>query len=133
MKPTATRPPRSRPKRDEQFFVGDPEWIGILEHPDQPHSANNKFLGRYAYLVVPSGKALDVNYIHNDAALSRRSSGNFAYSRDMGVGSWEINLAAFLADLNTNQWDPPAPCISICRCGRRGYANGAPLKTPMRC
>ena len=29
------------------------------------------------------------------------------YFRNEGVGSWEINLAAFLADLNTNQWDSP--------------------------
>ncbi len=28
------------------------------------------------------------------------------FYRNQGVGSWEINLAAFLADLNTNQWDP---------------------------
>ena len=27
-----------------------------------------------------------------------------AFLRNQGVGSWEINLAAFLADLNTNQW-----------------------------
>jgi hypothetical protein len=26
------------------------------------------------------------------------------YFRNQGVGSWEINLAAFLADLNTNEW-----------------------------
>ena len=30
---------------------------------------------------------------------------NDGYFRNQGVGSWEINLAAFLADLNTNQWD----------------------------
>ena len=24
--------------------------------------------------------------------------------RNQGIGSWEINLAAFLADLNTNRW-----------------------------
>ena len=26
------------------------------------------------------------------------------FFRNQGVGSWEINLAAFLADLNTNKW-----------------------------
>ena len=27
------------------------------------------------------------------------------FFRNQGVGSWEINLAAFLADLNTNEWN----------------------------
>ena len=27
------------------------------------------------------------------------------FIRNEGVGSWEINLAAFLTDLNTNEWD----------------------------
>ena len=40
-------------------FVGDPEWIGVLEHPDQPHSGSNLFLARYAYLVVPASKTLE--------------------------------------------------------------------------
>jgi hypothetical protein len=87
-------------------FVGDPEWIGVLEYPDQPHSASNKFLARYAFLVVPAGKALDVNYLHNAAALNTGIP--FAYRRNMGVGTWEINLAALLADLNTNYWLPYA-------------------------
>ena len=29
---------------------------------------------------------------------------NDGFFRNQGVGSWEINLAAFLADLNTNEW-----------------------------
>ena len=29
--------------------------------------------------------------------------------RNQGVGTWELNLAAFLADLNTNQWNPITP------------------------
>ena len=33
------------------------------------------------------------------------SSGVDGFIRNQGVGSWEINLAAFLADLNTNYWD----------------------------
>ena len=32
--------------------------------------------------------------------------GNDGFLRNQGVGSWEINLAAFLTDLNTNEWDP---------------------------
>src|SRR6185295_656111 len=46
-------------------FLGDPEWIGELEHPDQPHGETNRFVGRYAYLVLPAGKSLDLNFIHN--------------------------------------------------------------------
>jgi hypothetical protein len=88
------------------FFVGDPEWIGVLEYPDRPHSANNRFIARYAYLVSPAGKTLDVNYIHNEAALIPPSVTDYSFRRNMGVGTWEINLAAFLADLNTNQWYP---------------------------
>ncbi len=29
-------------------MLGDPEWIGILERPDEPHSASNRFTARYA-------------------------------------------------------------------------------------
>ncbi|HKI69843.1 MAG TPA: hypothetical protein VKA67_09665, partial [Verrucomicrobiae bacterium] len=86
-------------------FVGDPEWVGILEHPDQPHSASNQFVGRYAYMVVPAGKTLDLNHIYNAAWNRSLNSGNDGFMRNQGVGTWEINLAAFLADLNTNYWD----------------------------
>ena len=89
--------------------VGDPEWIGILEHPDQPHGPNNPFIARYCFIAVPAN-SLDINYIHNQARdlasgnnLNVNSDG---YFRNQNVGTWEINLAAFLADLNTNIWDP---------------------------
>ena len=94
------------------FETGDPEWIGVLEHPDQPYGPNNPFIARYAFFALPVGNALDLNYIHNQALIpTLRYSGNpisteaDAYLRNQGVGSWEINLAAFLADLNTNEWD----------------------------
>ena len=55
------------------FFVGDPEWIGSLERPEFAHSADNKFVNRYAYIAVPVGQTLDVNTIHNYAkTLPRR-------------------------------------------------------------
>jgi hypothetical protein len=94
-------------------FIGDPEWIGLLENPRRPHSGTNRFLGRYAYLVQPLGKTLDINYIHN---YIRGSAPNVAntpavqsmngdrYQRSQNVGSWELNLAGFLADLNTNAY-----------------------------
>ena len=87
-----------------QWQVGDPEWIGALAYPDAPHSATNRFIGRYAYLILPVGKSLDLNYIHNNARLGRSDTEmlSIGYYRNQGVGSWELNLAAFLHDLNTN-------------------------------
>jgi hypothetical protein len=99
--------------------VGDPEWIGVLERPDAPYGPNNKFIARYAFIAVPVGNALDLNAIHNQAHRGLPSlpvnptvnpppppAGNHddVFIRNESVGSWEINLAAFLADLNTNEW-----------------------------
>ena len=92
---------------------GDPEWVGVLEHPDAPHGVNNQFLSRYAFIALPVGNTLDVNYLHNQTmtkTVNQLPSYQLplgvgdGYFRNQGVGSWEINLAAFLADLNTNQW-----------------------------
>ncbi len=102
------------------LVVGDPEWVGVLQHPDQPYGPNNPFVARYAFVAVPIGNALDLNAIHNQVLDENGRAGNGktvsvnpssafgpgddAFMRNQGVGSWEINLAAFLADLNTNQW-----------------------------
>ncbi|MCP5521088.1 MAG: hypothetical protein H7A46_06025 [Verrucomicrobiales bacterium] len=83
-------------------YVGDPEWIGMLEYPDAPHSGTNRFIGRLAYLIQPAGKSLDFNYVHNNAG--RQSLNGLGYYRNEGVGPWELNFAAFLRDLNTNVW-----------------------------
>ncbi len=97
------------------FHVGDPEWIGVLERPDAPYGPNNKFIARYAFIAVPVGNALDLNAIHNqtfDPIANRVLNPPIAgdvFLRNQGVGSWEINLAAFLADLNTNVWLPTLP------------------------
>ena len=96
------------------FQIGDPEWIGVLERPDTTHGGNNKFLSRYAYVCLPVGNALDLNYIHNQV-FDEPSSPTYPatitmnpwvdnFFRNQGVGTWEINLAAFLTDLNTNEW-----------------------------
>lgn len=87
-------------------FVGDPEWIGILERPDFPHSETNRFVGRMAYLVLPAGKSLDLNYIHNQVnpAENLDQLGPNGFSRSQGVGSWEINMAGFLRELNGNNY-----------------------------
>jgi hypothetical protein len=89
------------------FFVGDPEWIGITERPEFPHSATNKFVARYAFLVLPVGNSLDLNAIHNQAKRLGKTADGFL--RNQGVGTWEINLAAFLHDLNTNTYAWGAP------------------------
>ncbi len=87
------------------FFVGDPEWIGALQHPEFAHSANNRFVYRYAYLAIPAGQTLDLNCIHNEALASGGSKFNpLGFLRNQGVGTFEINLAAFLYDLNTNSY-----------------------------
>lgn len=88
------------------FFWGDPEWIGVLRRPDLPHSGSNYFVGRYAYLVLPAGKSLDLNFIHNQSKrIGSGANPQDGFHRNQGVGSWELNLAAFLRDLNTNAWD----------------------------
>jgi hypothetical protein len=99
------------------FQVGDPEWIGLLEHPDQPYGPNNPFIARFAYIALPVGNSLDLNAIYNQvldgnnqnatvnpAANSPGNVGADYFFRNQGVGTWELNLAAFLADLDTNQW-----------------------------
>jgi hypothetical protein len=92
----------------QQLMVGDPEWIGMLEHPDQPHSPSNQFVGRYAYIMLPAGKNLDLNYIHNSARTDATGTSPIpeGYSRNQGVGSWEINLAAFFQSLLPALYSP---------------------------
>lgn len=91
-------------------FVGDPEWVGVLERPDLPHSETNRFIGRYAFVALPAGKTLDLNYIHNQINPGTKDSdlqsvqGKDGFLRNQGYGSWEINMAAFLRELNTNTY-----------------------------
>jgi len=85
-------------------LVGDPQWIGVREHSDAIHSGTNRFLMRYAYLILPAGKTLDINYAHNEVKFRRTDGSGFL--RNQGVGAWEVNLGGFLADLNTNIWHP---------------------------
>src|SRR5262249_32313284 len=76
-----------------------------LERPDRPHSATNRFLYRYAYVVLPVGNTIDMNYIHNQA--KNRGPRVEGYFRNQNVGTWEMSLASFLVDLNTNLWPGP--------------------------
>jgi len=117
---------------------GEPEFIGVLKNPLQHHSSVNQFLGRYAYLVLPVGKTLDLNYIHNflkasytvpyngtlhSQILTNTGSpgpGGFendGFARDQGIGSWEINLAALLDNLSPWAYETNNG-------GYRGYLGG---------
>ncbi len=110
------------------FMVGDPEWIGVLERPDQPHSANNHFVARYAFIAQPIGNSLDLNYIHNQAitkTVNPAAAGQDGFFRNQGVGSWELNLAAFLTDLNTNEWDTVSAPYNYSRWFNNNNNNGA--------
>ena len=86
------------------YFIGDPEWIGQLENPAFAHSPSNRFIGRYAYMILPTGRSLDINHIHNQAREpmnprldSPTGRGNqYLYMRNQGVGSWELNMACLL-------------------------------------
>jgi hypothetical protein len=84
------------------WHVGDPEWIGVLADPDRPHSGNNRFLYRIAYLVVPADQTVDLNHSHNQARNPDATTSQFL--RNQGVATWELNLAGLFRDLNTNLW-----------------------------
>src|SRR5262249_36145600 len=43
------------PSTKTGFMVGDPQWIGQLQNPFFPHSATNRYIGRYAFLIQPIG------------------------------------------------------------------------------
>jgi hypothetical protein len=83
---------------------GEPEWIGVLKYPEYVHSPTNPFIGRYAYMALPIGKTLDLNYINNHSRYatnggdSKMASDGFI--RDQGVGAWELNLAALIDNLS---------------------------------
>ena len=84
------------------IFMGDPEWVGILDHPDLVHSSSNFFIGRYAYIALPIGNSLDFNFMHNQ--VKRNGVASDGYLRNQGVGSYEINMAGFLNGLQPSNW-----------------------------
>jgi hypothetical protein len=84
---------------NSNLLRGDPEWIGVLARPDWPHSGTNRFVSRYAYLVLPAGRSLDINFIHNRSKGLSLIAGSGDYNRNQGVAGYELNLAAFLRTL----------------------------------
>ncbi|MFM1557250.1 MAG: hypothetical protein ACKJR1_12235, partial [Limisphaerales bacterium] len=77
--------------------VGDPHWIGVLEDPSRQHGKDNRFVARYAYMVTPADKLLDLNHAHNNAKTLGNEEG---YLRGHGNAAWELNLAGSLAMLD---------------------------------
>ncbi len=107
------------------FVAGDPQWIGVLANPLRWHTNNNQYISRFAYLVLPAGRSLDLNAIHNQAIdLDMRAGGFNGYYRNQGVGGWELNLAGFLTDLNTNEWPAPTYLYDPFNAVATGIANG---------
>jgi hypothetical protein len=116
------------------FNNGEPEWIGVLKYPEYVHSPTNPFIGRYAFMALPIGKTLDLNFIHNYSRALNGSLGSpitsDGFIRDQGVGSWELNLAAFLDALSpamyqTNANLPNGPYTYIFPGNSGANAGGA--------
>jgi hypothetical protein len=106
------------------WMSGEPEFIGVLNDPLSHHSPSNRFIGRYAYMVLPIGKTLDLNYIHNWAkgnyvnkvnlltngvGIGTRNAETDGFARDQGVGSWELNLAGMLDILSPWAYETGPP------------------------
>ena len=102
--------PTANPPFRTNSVYGEPEFVGVLRQPDVPHGINNNtFIGRWAYLALPIGKTLDLNFIHNYAKATATngfpaSMPNDGYMRNQGHGPWEFNLAGLLFGVNTNLW-----------------------------
>jgi hypothetical protein len=115
--------PKLVPGVVSNYFVGDPQWVGVLEKPGFPHSASNRFVARYAFEAIPLSKTLDINYIHNysKGLNPAMAPGSDSFFRNMGVGTWEINFGAFLTELNTNFWQTAASPYNYSFNGANNY------------
>ena len=80
-------------------IVGDPEWLGVLADPTKPHSVNNRYLARMAYMTVPVSRALSLRYNHfitNWGALDQvRGEGKGARSLDLAAPLYHIDPVLF--------------------------------------
>src|SRR5437899_604248 len=100
------------PNALSNYVIGDPEYIGIKRRAELPYSADNEFVSRFLFAVIPAGRTLDVNYIHNYAKaynnqLRVQGGVGDGFRRNQGVSSSENSLASFFVDLNTNAWPGP--------------------------
>ena len=65
------------------FQQGDPEWVGVLEHPDAPHGPNNLFIARYAFIAA-AGRQFARLELHSQPAPNNPVSdgrGRWLYSQ----------------------------------------------------
>jgi len=80
-------------------IVGDPEWLGVLADPTKPHSVENRYLARMAYMTVPVSRALSLRYNHfitNWGALDQvRGEGEGARSLDLAAPLYHIDPVLF--------------------------------------
>ena len=80
-------------------IVGDPEWLGVLADPTKPHSVENRYLARMAYMTVPVSRALSLRYNHsvNDwMTLDQvRGEGMNARSLDLAAPLYHIDPVLF--------------------------------------
>lgn len=87
-----------------QGLVGDPEWMGLLQNPSEPHGPKNRFIARTAFMTVPVSQSLNVRYHHNAALLSQT---NFTHFREQGSVPRNIDLAAPLFQMDSALFSNP--------------------------
>ena len=95
--------PFFQPSDPATGVFGDPEWIGLLENPNEPHSSKNRFVARMAYLTVPVSEILNVRYNHRFGSLDLAS-----HDRGQGDSPHSINLAAPLFHMHPELFSNPS-------------------------
>ena len=87
-------------------LVGDPEWVGLLRNPLEPHGPDNRFIARTAFMTVPVSQALNVRYHHHPHFLSQA---NYLHFRGQNTSPRHINLAAPLFHMDAALFSNLAP------------------------
>jgi hypothetical protein len=85
-------------------LVGDPEWVGLLRNPLEPHGPDNRFIARTAFMTVPVSQALNVRYHHNPHFLSQT---NYVHFRGQNTSPRHIELAAPLYHMDRTLFSKP--------------------------
>ena len=100
--------PFFQPSDPETGVFGDPEWIGLLENPNEPHSSKNRFIARIAYLTVPVSEILNVRYNHRFGTSALNS-----HYRGQGDSPRSIDLAAPLFHMHPELFSNPSYSPSL--------------------
>ena len=87
-------------------LVGDPEWVGLLRNPLEPHGPDNRFIARTAFMTVPVSQGLNVRYHHNPQLLSQA---HYLHFRGQNTSPRHINLAAPLFHMDATLFSNLAP------------------------